>query len=166
MIAGFAAAYMGVIWFADPFWLLLASISLLWLAVPLVTVTLIILLYRTRAGLSERPALNALALYAAIGLLLGIARPVNHYAQDRAVIAAKDYPARVAPLLEAYRQLRGTYPANLDQLPSHPRVPRLLRTTYGYRTDGLHYRFTFSKPGGLIDVWDYDSNTHTWHFSS
>jgi hypothetical protein len=45
-------------------------------------------------------------------------------------------------------------------------VPRLLRGSYGYRSDGRSYSFHFRQPGGLIDTWDYDSETQTWHLST
>ena len=97
---------------------------------------------------------------------MGLMLPINGFIQERAVTAAKAYPARIAPLLEVYRKSHGFYPMKLDELPSKPSVPRLLRSSYGYRSNGHHYTFCFPQPGGIIDVWDYDSETKSWHLST
>lgn len=102
----------------------------------------------------------------ALAILAGVAWPLNHFAQERAVTAAKAYPERVAPLLDAYRQAHGSYPTSLDQLASKPTVPRLLRRSYGYRSEGSRYSFSFLQPGGMIDTWDYDSTSKEWHLST
>lgn len=165
--AGVAVAFAAVVWFVDPFLLIILGVApLLWIGLPSSFVAVILLLVAIRKGRSRRPALTILAAVAAFGCLVGLAIPTNHFIQQRAVAAAKEYPARVAPLLEAYRHAHGTYPTSLTQLPTKPSVPRLLRSSYGYRSDGRTYSFCFRQPGGLIDTWDYDSKTRTWHLST
>jgi hypothetical protein len=106
--------------------------------------------------------LTILFLVAAFGCFVGLAIPTNRFIQQRAVAAAKEYPAVVAPMLEAYRKTQGLYPTSLDQLPTKPSVPRLLRRPHSYRSDGLSYSFYFPAPGGLMDTWSYDSKTRQW----
>jgi hypothetical protein len=145
---------------------ILVYFGLLWLAAPFAAVALVILVFAAASKRWLRPPILLLTGVFVIAGLMAVALPINGFIQERAVIAAKAYPERVAPLLEQYRQQHGTYPTTLDQLPSYPHVPRLLRSSYGYRSDGQHYTFTFPQPGGMIDVWDYSSETHTWHLST
>ena len=140
----------------------------------------VVAVQRVIAGLSSRftyAPLMVLAgivrsFYAPLGVILTIgvfasvvalSIPLNVRIQERAATEAKAYPDLVAPLLEQYRQQHGEYPSSLDQLPSRPRVPRLLRSSYGYRSDGVEYSFCFPQPGGLIDSWSYGSRTRKWH---
>ena len=98
-----------------------------------------------------------LAAFAGFTVLLSV------FIQQRAVVRAKAYPNRIAPLLEAYHYAHGDYPKSLDQLPSAPSLPSLLRDTGSYQSDGPTYHLRFSQPGGFGDVWVYDSETRTWH---
>ncbi len=160
-------AYGALVTYADPFQLFLYFVAgLLWVAAPCAAVALLMLVFAAAARRSLRPSILVLTgVFVVVGLM-AVSLPINSFMQERAVIAAKAYPDRVGPLLEQYRQQHGTYPATLDQLPSHPHVPRLLASGYGYHSDGEYYRFTFPQPGGLIDVWDYSSETHAWHLST
>lgn len=160
-------AFAAVVWFMDPLLLIVLGVGpLVWIGLPASLVAVVLFLSALRTGRSRRLAVAILSLVAAFGCFVGLAIPSNYFIQRCAVTAAKDYPARVAPFLEAYRQIHGTYPASLDQLPAKPSVPRLLRSSYGYRSDGRHYSFCFSPPGGMIDTWNYDSETRTWHLST
>lgn len=162
-----AAAFAAVVVLADPFFLLvLGLVPLVWIGLPAAALAVILLLVALRTGRSLRPALTLLAAVAVFGALIGLALPANRLMQQRAVDDAKAYPARVAPLLEAYRQMHGTYPGSLDQLPGKPPVPRLLRTPYGYRSDGCGYSFSFGQPGGFINTWDYRSEMGSWLLST
>lgn len=159
--------YGALVTYADPFQLFLYVVAgLLWVAAPCAAAALVILVFAAATKRRSRPPLLLLTGVFVFASLMAVSLPINSFMQQRAVVAAKAYPDRVAPLLEQYRQEHGTYPATLDQLPSHPRVPRLLRMDHGYRSDGQHYTFYFPQPGGLIDVWDYDSETRTWHLST
>ena len=167
ILAAVAVVFAAVVWLMDPFLLIILGVApLLWIGLPALLIAGILLLVAVRAGRSRRPALTILSVVAAFGCFVGLAIPANHFVQQHSVAAAKEYPGRVAPLLEAYRQAHGSYPTSLNQLPTKPVVPRLLRSSYGYRSDGSTYSFCFGQPGGLIDTWDYDSETQTWHLST
>jgi len=164
---GVAAAYAAVVAYADPMLLVLVVfMGLMWIVEPCAVVAFVILVYAIATKRWLRPPLLLLAGVFAVAGLMVLSLPVNQFIQERSVVAAKAYPATIAPLLEQYRRAHGTYPTSLDQLPTHPQVPRLLRTPFGYRSAGDHYTFTFPQPGGLIDVWDYNSETHAWHLST
>lgn len=85
---------------------------------------------------------------------------------DQAVESAKSYPAQIKPLLEDYRHINGSYPGNLDQLPSNPPVPRLPRTSYGYTSDGQSYEFSFGQPDVMFGTWRYDSKSESWEYET
>jgi hypothetical protein len=161
------AAYGVIVTYADPLILfLLVYNALLWIAAPCAAVALIILLFAAISRRWLRPPLLLLSAVLAAACVLAAALPINEFLQERAVTAAKAYPDRVASLLEQYRREHGAYPARLEQLPSRPHVPRLLRSSYGYKSNGEHYDFSFSQPGGMIDVWEYNSEAHAWHLST
>lgn len=162
----FAVLFAGAVWFAYPFQLfVLALVPLVWIGLPTAFVAAVYLFSAARAGRSRRPALVTLSVVFGFACFVGLALPANHFVQERAVDAAKAYPERVAPLLEAYRHSHGSYPAHLDQLSAAPPLPRLLRR-WGYRSDGHAYSFTFPQPGGLLDAWVYDSKTRQWFLST
>ena len=155
-----------VVWFADPFQLIVLGVApLIWIGLPALLIGGIMLLRAMRTGRSCRLPINILLAVLGFVFFVNLAIPVNLLIQAQAVNEAKAYPGRVAPLLEAYKQKQGAYPVNLDQLPAKPPMPRLLRRL-GYHADGQSYWFSFPLPGGLIDVWQYDSKTHAWHLST
>ena len=167
IIASLAIALFGaLVWLTDPFLLgAIGIISLLWIGLPATLLACVRLLFAFCKGYSRSPALTVLTAVAVYTLFMGLAFISNRYVHEQAVVAAKKYPVKVARLLETYRQTNGFYPSNLSEISSAPRLPWLLRR-YGYRSDGLTYSFSFSQPGGLIDSWDYDSQTQSWHFSN
>ena len=160
------ACFIAVVCCMDPFILMMLGILVVWIGIPALLVAGILWLIAFHCGHSNRAALTILSIVAAFGCFVGLAIPPNRFVQQRAVEAAKEYPSRVAQLLEAYRSSHGAYPTNLAQLPSMPSLPRLLRSSYGYRSDGSSYSFSFSQPGGLIDTWEYSSETKTWYLST
>ncbi len=167
ILAAVTSAFAAVVWFVDPFLLIVLGVApLVWIGVPASLVAGILLLVAIRTGRSRRLALTVLSVVGVFAGLVGLAIPTNHFIQQRAVTVAKAYPTQVADLLEAYRQAHGSYPTSLDQLPNKPSLPRLLRNSYGYRSDGRSYSFCFDQPGGLIDTWNYDSETQQWHLST
>jgi hypothetical protein len=168
VIIGSIALSLGVIaCVVDPFLLGIVVIGAsVWIGGPLLAVGIIMLLIAARRQQSLAPAMRLLAGVVLAVCFGGTAMLVNHFVQKGAVLDAKAYPQKIAPLLETYRRAHGTYPATLDQLPSKPSVPRLLRSPYGYRSDGQSYSFSFPEPGGLIDTWQYDSETRQWHLST
>ncbi len=162
----FVACFIGIVLYIDPFMLMMLGIIAIFIGIPALLVAGILWLIAFRYGYSNRPALTILSIVTIFGCFVGLAIPSNHFAQQIAVDAAKDYPSRVAPMLEAYRSTHGAYPTNLAQLPTKPSLPRLLRVSYGYRSDGSSYSFSFPQPGGLIDTWEYSSETKTWYLST
>lgn len=162
-----SGVFIAIVWLADPFLLsLIGVVALVWIGVPILVVSVVHLLLALRRGSSPRPALLIMASVIGFACVFGLAKVANHYVQELAVDAAKEYPARVEPMLENYRKTHGTYPSNLDQLPFKPAIPRLLRTSYGYRADGTEYSFSFGQPGGLIDTWEYNRATKSWYLST
>lgn len=170
ILCGVSMVVYGVIvTYADPMLLFIIVYGFgLWVVMPIATVIIIVLLIMAtvRRRSSFRLTRYPLLLFVVVGFLAVAALPINTRLQDWAVESAKAYPSRVAPLLKQYRQQHGKYPSTLDELPSHPRPPRLLRTKYGYQSDGPHYEFHFPQPGGMIDTWDYSSENQTWHLST
>ena len=159
--------YGTVVTYTDPLLLtLLVYVGLFWFVAPCAGIALCIFFFAVATRRWLRPPLLMLRAVFVIACLIGLTLPINGFIQERAVAAAKAYPDHIAPLLEAYRKIHGVYPTNLDEIPSKPSVPRLLRSSYGYRSDGNHYTFCFPEPGGMIDVWDYDSRTKLWHLST
>lgn len=160
------ACFFAVVWWMDPFILMMLGILAALVGIPALLVAGILGLLAVHYGRSSRPALTILATVAVFGGFVGLAIPSNRFVQQRAVLAAKDYPSRVAPMLEAYRSTQGAYPKTLAQLPAKPSLPRLLRSPFGYRSDGSGYSFSFPQPGGLIDTWEYSSETKIWYLST
>jgi hypothetical protein len=141
------AVYGAMVIYADPLLLcLLVYGVLLWIVAPCAAVALIIFLFAAISRRWLRPPLLLLSSVLVVACAVALALPINDFLQERAVAAAKAYPDRVASLLEQYQREHGTYPARLEQLPSRPHVPRLLRARYGYESDGKHYHFSFSRP--------------------
>lgn len=162
----FIACFIGVVWCMDPFILVMLSILVAFIGIPALLVAGILWLFAFRHGRANRPALTILSIVATFGCFVGLAIPSNRFVQQRAIIAAKNYPSRVAPMLEAYRTTHGAYPTSLAQLPAMPSLPRLLRSPFGYRSDGSSYSFSFPQPGGFINTWEYYSETKMWNLST
>lgn len=146
------AAYGAVVTYADPLLFLVLALGCAFIAL----VTLVCVAACKPS--SSIPGVLLLGIIAAL-----VALPINQFIQQKAETAARAYPARVAPFLEQYRSEHGTYPASLNQLPSYPRAPRLLRGDHHYSSDGQQYSFGFSRS---LESWHYSSETHTWHLST
>ena len=149
----------------DPLYVIILGIlPLIWIGGPLVLLAIVDLLLALRSRRSRRHAFTLLAVVGGFGCFVGIVFPANYYFHMWAVSDAKAYPAKVAPLLEAYRQEHGVYPTRLDQLPSIPQVPRLMRDS-GYYSDGQTYSFQIPQPGQFREAWIYHRESQTWFYS-
>ena len=87
---------------------------------------------------------------------------INTTVSQKAVADAKAYPDMVAHLLEEFRKANGHYPADLNQLPQKPPIPRYLKGPNCFRSDSTNYYFSFPAPNDIIDEWQYDSTRGTW----
>lgn len=154
-----------IVWYGDPFLVGGFAIFALMICAAVLAIGLFLLFFSLATHRAWRPPLVLMAIaVAAAGIAAGTVS-LNQRVQDRAVAQAKAYPDRIAPLLEAYRQAHGAYPKSLDHLPTTPPLPRLLRHN-AYHSDGKTYSFQFPQPGGLIDTWNYDSETQTWYLET
>lgn len=161
------AVLLAAVWFVDPFvMMILGMSSLVLVGAPGALAGVVMLMGARTQKRPLRPALTLLLSVAAYGAAVGLAIPANKFVHENAVLAAKAYPEQIAPLLEDYRKAHGSYPASLDLLPAKPSVPRLLRSGHGYHSSGSSYRFSFNVPGGLVDTWDYRSETGLWHLTT
>jgi hypothetical protein len=155
------------IFYVDPFLLQLMGLAaVVWIGPPLLVLGLLLLIYARIFRRSYRSGVQCVTVSIAFACIVGLAIPLNHLVMERAVATAKKYPEKVAPFLEEYRTAHGGYPESLELIKNKPSVPRLLRRSYGYRSNGNSYEFTFPQPGGLIDTWNYYSNTASWSLST
>jgi hypothetical protein len=159
------SACAGVAWYGDPFLVGLFAIFAFMICAAVLAVGVFLLFFSLATRRAWRPPLVLMAIAVISAGIVAGAISLNRAVQDRAVLHAKAYPDRIAPLLEAYRQAHGVYPKSLDQLPSTPPLPRLLRDD-AYHSDGKTYSFQFPQPGGFIDTWTYDSETRTWYLET
>src|SRR5438046_1511585 len=96
ILAAAVVVFAAVVWLMDPVLLIILGVApLLWIGLPASLIGGIILLIAIRTGRSRRPALTLLSVVAAFACFVGLAIPTNHFIQQRAVTAAKEYPARV-----------------------------------------------------------------------
>lgn len=155
---------LGVIGFVDPFpFLIICGLLLL----PLAIATLVGLAY-LGVAVWKREALHShWRFLGQVGLVFACV--ILAFVANRGVFAlaearAKAYPSRVAPLLEAFRQTHGAYPASLSQIASLPRPPYLLSGSdyqSSYYSDGPSYSYSFLAPGGFAS-WHYNSQSSAW----
>lgn len=151
------------LWFGGPFlafWLGVTALAVIALPVMLIG------LQRWTFAREEKTRHTGMAFTGfgvLFAVLIGIAIPLNEEVWSHQPEAAFAYPLQVAPLLEAYRQEHGGYPASLDDLPTKPRVPRLLQIGSGYKSDENRYTFSFYLPDTPDrPPWFYSSKDGRW----
>jgi hypothetical protein len=167
VLAAAVVAVFVMFCFADMIFLeILGPVALVWIGVPATVVGVFRLLFLADSPQLRRHWRNVLYGVAVCACLLGLAIPINRYVHEFGVDEAKEYPAQVAPLLEAYRKAHGFYPKSLDQLSSRPPAPHLLSDPRSYDSYGDFYRFSFSKRSGMIEGWFYDSRDRMWRAST
>jgi hypothetical protein len=161
LAAAAIAVFVAVVWLMDPLLLYILGLGpLIWIGLPASLIAGFRLLVGTRPGATRHCDVTVLCIVGEFGCFVALAIPINHFTHQDAVAAAKEYPAQIAPLLEAYRQAHGSYPSSLDQIPTKPVVPRFLRRPHSYRSKDDRYSFSF---GGFMGTWYYDSRTRLWH---
>ncbi|QIF00973.1 hypothetical protein [Roseimicrobium sp. ORNL1] len=166
LLTAAVVAFVVIACFADTMVLeVLGPVALVWIGLPAALVSVFRRLFLNDSPQLRRHWQNVLYGVGVCAGLLGLAIPINRYVHELGVDEAKEYPAQVAPLLEAYRKAHGFYPKSLDQLPSKPPVPRLL-SPHSYHSYRDFYRFSFPKPGGMFEGWMYDSRNRTWWLST
>ena len=161
-----AAAFASVVRWVDPFLVMLLAVGICGVSLLVAAVVGVFYLAALRGERETSMQVGILKVVAGCAGFAVLAIPCNRWVQEWAVVDAKEFPERVAPMLEEHRAKHGRYPGSLSELSVKPAVPRLLRSEYGYRSDGRAYSFAFGQPGGLIDVWTYSSGTRRWHFST
>lgn len=160
------ALFAALAFWADPLLLkFLGLVPLLWIGLPVALCGLVRLLVAIKTGDSRESGLALLGAVLKFGCFVALVIPANHFMQERAVAAAKAYPDSVVPLLEAYREVHGAYPASLDQVQAAPPLPRLLRNRWGYHSDGKSFTFSFPQPG-MFGGWQYHSERMKWDLST
>jgi hypothetical protein len=158
--------FAALAYWADPLLLkFLGLVPLLWIGLPVALFGVVRLLASIRTGGSRESGLALLCAVLKFGCFVALVIPANHFMQERAVAAAKAYPDSVVPLLEAYRDVHGAYPTSLDQVHAAPPLPRLLRSRWGYHSDGKAFTFSFPQPG-MFGGWQYHSERMVWHLST
>ncbi|MBB5039337.1 hypothetical protein [Prosthecobacter dejongeii] len=158
--------FAAIVWWSDPF--VLRALAFLGAAVgvPVALLATFLLWCASRQGRTRPALVQVLRVLAYAAVLGGVALPLNHQVFQRAIAEAKAWPLVLRPYLEGYRTVHGTYPRRLQDLSSHPPLPRLIGKD-GYGSDGRNFTLWFGDPiGGFFDAWVYESSTGQWHFSS
>ena len=78
------------------------------------------------------------------------------------IVAAKTYCESLIPAIDKYRRQNGVYPLEISTVAQDKVVPRLLRSTRFYWSDGQTYRFNFGDPRGMMNFVGYNSLTLHW----
>ena len=79
------------------------------------------------------------------------------------IAAAKMYCESLIPGINRYHQKHGVYPLEIETVVQDMDVPRLLRNTHFYWSDGQKYSFTIGDPRGMMDFIGYHSYTRQWN---
>jgi hypothetical protein len=159
--------YAALACLSDPFILFAGILAVsFWISLPALALGLVLVGYDRVARRSLRPFLLILLGFFVLLATCWLAVPANRYLIHRDELAAQAFPDQIHPLLEAYHASHGSYPSSLQLLPDVPPLPRLLRPPFGYSSEGSTYQFSFPKPGDLIDIWEYNSESHAWHLAS
>ena len=78
------------------------------------------------------------------------------------IAAARTYCESLMPGIDRYRQEHGVYPLTIAVVAHGENMPRLLRNTSFYWSDGLTYGFNFGDPRGMMNFAGYNSQTRQW----
>jgi hypothetical protein len=83
---------------------------------------------------------------------------IHHYQ----IFAARRFVARAVPVLDAIRSRDGRYPTELPDALGRP--PSVLRSSSFYTSDGLTFRFEYWDSAGMMDGYEFTSDSRTWAY--
>jgi len=76
---------------------------------------------------------------------------------------AERFCESLVPKLEAWKQSRGSYPEKIEQVvENNSSLPRLLRSTPFYESEGTNFEFTVPDSPSLFRIRIYDSGNKSW----
>ena len=78
------------------------------------------------------------------------------------IAAASTYCESLIPSIDRYRQEHGVYPLEIATVAQGEDMPRLLRNTRFYWSEGPAYGFNFGDPRGMMNFVGYNSHTRLW----
>lgn len=144
---------------------LIVGALVVFVAVPAGVVALLALLlsrYCWRNRLRWASAIAA-ACVGCVGMLL-LFLPAGALLQEHDIATARQYCEDLVPLLDAHKQMTGSYPERLDDIvPGTQDIPRLLNNAPFYSTDGKTFTFTFEVPDGLLPtIHVFGGDTRDW----
>jgi hypothetical protein len=132
------------------------GLSVVWIGGPLLVLTILVGLYRTktRGWHAWQPAAWVLGAVAIALLTHELSLRVLYWEQAR----GEKYPALVEAELDQFRLSHGRYPNTLEELGSTTPLPRLIV----YRVDAGEYAFVLRDDRMASGNWHYDRNTRTY----
>jgi hypothetical protein len=138
---------------------MIVGLSTLWIGGPLLLITTLVGLYRTKQHGWDawHPAGWVLAAVVVSLATHELSKRVLYWEEER----AQAYPAQVEAELEVFRQSKGRYPNTLEELAPKISPPRLVR--YGVY-DG-EYAFGMEARGLVWGTWHHDRKTKKWTYN-
>lgn len=76
--------------------------------------------------------------------------------------AAKGYCESLVPKLEAFHRAHGSYPSSVEPVADTSHLPRLLRGSQFYHSDGREYSFLFSNPARMMNFIEFSGAMKSW----
>jgi hypothetical protein len=119
------------------------------------------------AGLVAHAITGRAKVWAPLGAIVGgalLSLPIGCVTCRYEVNRALRYCDSLRPALERYRAETGAYPDNLEAIPSHPPLPRLLKGIDFYQRLGEGYRIEFSDPSRMFAGYTYESTSGYWNY--
>lgn len=92
--------------------------------------------------------------------------PAGYLVARYDIANAKAYCEALAPKLEAYHSLHGSYPRDILLVADTSNCPRLLRSPTFYYNAGVTYTFLFDDPRGLFHAWIWSGDKREWILSA
>ena len=96
-------------------------------------------------------------------LLQFISVPLGNIIAKSDIKKAENYCEKIIPQLEGYRKLNGSYPNDLSSVTiENKNLPRLLRGSEFYFSDGKSYYFMFPNPLEYCGECVFTSSNKKW----